>query len=191
MKRFLKALVVAFALAGSSMIAMAGDVHADYDHTIKFSQYKTYSWGKVQTTDPFYVSRIQQVVDEQLQSRGWQLQPTGGSVTVFATDNIHNQQEVQTMYDNLGAGWGWGWGWDGWGWGGGWPGPSIGVGTSTTATVNQPVANLVIDLFDGSTRKLLWRGLSTEDLSSKADKNTKMVDNDVHHMFKDFPKAGK
>ena len=182
MKRFLKSLVVAFALAGSSMLALAGDVHTDYDHTIKFSQYKTYSWGKVQTTDPFYVSRIQQAVDEQLQAKGWQLQTTGGSITIFATDNIHNQQEVQTMYDNLGGGWGWG---------GGWPGPSIGLGTSTTATVDQPVANLVIDLFDGKTKKLLWRGLSTEDLSSKADKNTKMVDGDVHHMFKDFPKAGK
>ncbi len=51
--------------------------------------------------------------------------------------------------------------------------------------------NLVIDLFDGSNKKLLWRGLATEDLSSKADKNTRMVDGDIHHMFKDFPKAGK
>jgi hypothetical protein len=191
MKRFMKALAITFALAAGSMMALAGDVHTDYDHTIKFSQYKTYSWGKVQTTDPFYVSRIQQAVDGQLQAKGWQLQPTGGSITIFATDNIHNQQEVQTMYDNLGAGWGWGWGWGGWGWGGGWPGPAIGLGTSTTATVNQPVANLVIDLFDGKTKKLLWRSLSIEDLSSKADKNTKMVDGDVHHMFKDFPKAGK
>ena len=189
MKRFMQSILVAFALMGSSMIASAADVQTDYDHTINFSQYKTYSWAKVQTTDPFYVSRIQQAVDEQLQAKGWQLVSTGGSITVFATDNIHNEQEVQTMYDNLGGGWGWGWGWGGWGWGGGWPGPSI--GTSTTATVDQPVASLVIDLFDGSTKKLLWRGLATEDLSSKADKNTRMVDGDVHHMFKDFPKAGK
>jgi hypothetical protein len=39
-----------------------------------------------------------------------------GSVTVFATDNIHDQQQVQTMYDKMGGGWGW----RGWGWGGGW-----------------------------------------------------------------------
>jgi hypothetical protein len=192
MKRFLKSFLVAFALASTSMIALAGDVHTDYDHTINFSQYKTYSWGKVQTTDPFYVARIEQAVDEQMQARGWQVLPTGGSVTIFATDNVHNEQEVQTMYDNLAGGWGWGWGWGGWGWCCGWPvGPSIGIGTSTTATVDQPVASLVIDVFDGNTKKLLWRGLSTEDLSTKADKNTKMVDGDIHHMFKDFPKAGK
>jgi|GEM_PF-86309 len=191
MKRFLKSLAVAFALAGSSMIAMAGDVHTDYDHTIKFSQYKTYSWGKVQTTDPFYVSRIQQAVNERMQSKGWQLQPTGGSVTVFATDNIHNQQEVQTMYDNLGAGWGWGWGWGGWSWCCGWAGPTLGPSTETSTTIDQPVASLVIDLFDAGNKKLLWRGLATEDLSSQANKNTKIVDNDIHSMFKDFPKAGK
>jgi hypothetical protein len=38
--------------------------------------------------------------------RGWTLAPTGGSVTVFATDNIHDQQEIETMYDGLGGGWG-------------------------------------------------------------------------------------
>jgi hypothetical protein len=191
MKRFMKTILVAVALAGSSMMALAGDVHTDYDHTINFSQYKTYSWGKVQTTDPFYVSRIQQAVDEQLQDKGWQLVPTGGSVTVFATDNIHNQQEVQTMYDNLGGGWGWGWGWGGWSWCCGWAGPTLGPSTATSTTIDQPVANLVVDLFDGNTKKLLWRSLATEDLSSEADKNSKMVDGDIHHMFKNFPKAGK
>ena len=99
MKRFMQSILVAFALMGGSMVASAADVHTDYDHTINFSQYKTYSWAKVQTTDPFYVSRIQQAVDEQLQAKGWQLVSTGGSITVFATDNIHNEQEVQTMYD--------------------------------------------------------------------------------------------
>jgi hypothetical protein len=86
------------------------------------------------------------------------------------------------------GGWG-GWGWGGWGWGGGW---GSGVGEATTTTTNQPVSNLVIDLFDASTKKLLWRGLATEDLSSNAQKNTKSLDGDVAKMFKGFPpKPGK
>jgi hypothetical protein len=52
-----------------------------YDHSVNFSQYSTYSWGKVQTSNPFFVSRIQQAVDKQLQAKGWKLMPTGGSVT--------------------------------------------------------------------------------------------------------------
>jgi Domain of unknown function (DUF4136) len=173
--------MVAALLIGSSMAAFAGDVRTDYDHTANFSQYNSYSWGKVQTSNPFFVTRIQQAVDKQLQAKGWKLMPTGGSVTVFATDNIHDQQQVQTMYDNMGGGWG-----------GGWGGPGFGTGIATTTTTNQNVGNLVIDLFEGSSKNLLWRGLATENLSSNADRNTKMVDGDINSMFKNFPpKPGK
>jgi uncharacterized protein DUF4136 len=191
MKRYVQRLLMAVFLMGSSMAAFAGNVRTDYDHTADFSQYNTYSWGKVKTSNPFFVDRIQQAVNKQLQAKGWQLAPTGGSVTVFATDNIHDQQEVQTMYDNMGGGWGGGWGWGGWGWGGGW-GPGIGTGIATTTTTDQNVGSLVIDLFEGNSKKLLWRGLATENLSSNAGKNTKMVDSDINNMFKNFPpKAGK
>jgi Domain of unknown function (DUF4136) len=190
MKRSLHLLLAGVLLFGSSVVALGDSVRTDYDHQANFSQYHTYSWGTVRAGDPFYVSRIQQAVNTQLQAKGWQLTPSGGAVTIFATDNLHNQQETQTMYDGLGGGWGGGWGWGGWGWGGGWAEP--GVGLATTTTTNQPVSNLVIDLFDGSTKKLLWRGLATEDLSSNAQKNTKSLDGDVAKMFKGFPpKPGK
>jgi hypothetical protein len=178
------------ALAGALVFGLAaaafGDsVRTDYDHGASFAQYHSYSWGKVQTSDPFYVDRIKQAVDKQLQSKGWQLAASGGSVVIFATDNVHNQKEVQTMYDGLGAGWGGGWGWGGWGWGGlGNPG---GFGDATTTTTNQPVANLVIDLFDATSKKLLWRGLATENLSTNAGRNTKSLDGDIAKMFKTFP----
>jgi hypothetical protein len=49
------------------------------------------------------------------------------------------------------------------------------------------VANLVIDIFEAGTKNLLWRGLASEDLSSHADKNTRMLDGDLKKMFRDFP----
>ena len=175
-------------LLGSSIAALADNVRTDYDHSANFSQYHTYSWGQVKTTNPFYVTRIQQAVDAQLQAKGWQLVPSNASVTVFAFDNVQNQQQVQTLYNNWGGGWGGGWGWGGWGWGG------MGMGmpggfdtTATTTTTNQPVGNLVIDLFEGNSKNLLWRGLATEDLSTNSTKNTNMLDNDIKNMFKSFP----
>jgi hypothetical protein len=177
-------------LVGSSLYAFAGDVRTDYDHQAPFSQYHTYSWGKVQTSNPFYASRIQQAVDSKLQSKGWQLVPSNGSVTIFATDNLHNQQETQTMYDSLGGGWGLGWGWGGWGWGG-LPMPGGFMEDSTTTTTDQPVGNLVIDVFDGTSKKLVWRGLATEDLSNNATRNTKMLNGDINDMFKNFPPKAK
>jgi hypothetical protein len=82
-------------LLGSSVVALGDNVRTDYNHQVNFSQYHTYCWGKVQTTNPFYVARIQTAVDKQLQAKGWQLVPSGGSVTVFATDNLHNQKETR------------------------------------------------------------------------------------------------
>jgi Domain of unknown function (DUF4136) len=190
MKNSFHLLLAGALLLGSSVAALGDNVRTDYNHQTNFSQYHTYSWGKVQTADPFYVARIKQAVDKQLQSKGWQLTPSGGSVTVFATDNLHNQKETQTMYDGVGGGWGGGWGWGGWGWGGGWADP--GFGTATTTTNNQTVSNLVIDLFDGNSKSLLWRGLATADLSTNAAKNTSSLDNDIAKMFKGFPpKPGK
>ncbi len=185
MKLTLNLALAGALLLGSPISALAGNVRTDFDHTANFAQYHTYSWGKVSTTDPFYVSRIQQAVDSQLKAKGWQIVPTGGSVTIFATDNVTSQKQVQTMYDGLGGGWGRGWGWGGWGWGvGPYPG---GFGEATTTTTTQPVGNLVIDLFEGNSKSLLWRGLATEDLSTNTSKNTNMLDNDIKNMFKNFP----
>jgi hypothetical protein len=62
-----------------------------------------------------------------------------------------------------------------------------GFGDATTTTTKQPVDNLVVDIFDGNSKNLLWRGLATEDLSTNANKNTKSLDSDIARMFKNFP----
>ncbi len=49
--------------------ASAQDVKTDYDHHANFSQYHTYSWAKVKTSDPLWESRIQDAVDKDLQAR--------------------------------------------------------------------------------------------------------------------------
>ncbi len=189
MRYIMNLALAATILLGSSALALGGNVKTDYDHGVSFTQYHTYSWGKVQTSDPFYVDRVKQAVDKQLQAKGWRLTPGSGSVKIFATDNTHTQKEVQTMYDNLGSdwggGWGGGWGWDGWGWGG--MADPGGFVDATTNTTDQKVGKLVIDLFEANSKKLLWRGLATEDLSTNANKNTKSLDGDINRMFKDFP----
>ena len=46
-------------------------VKTDYDRGADFSQYKTYSWEKVQTQNPLWVSRIKQAVNADLAAKGW------------------------------------------------------------------------------------------------------------------------
>jgi Domain of unknown function (DUF4136) len=71
MKCGLHLILAGALLLGSSVIALGDNVRTDYDHQANFSQYHTYCWGKVKTTDPFYVARIKAAVDKQLQAKGW------------------------------------------------------------------------------------------------------------------------
>lgn len=184
--RISKALSAIFAaglLMLAGRLALASDVKTDYNHQADFSAIHTYSWGQVSTADPFYEDRVRQEVDKVLQAKGWQMVPSGGDVTVFAKGNIHNQQELETYYNGFGGGWGGRWGWGGWG--------SPGWADTTTTVTNQKVGMLVVDIFNGNSKDLMWRGSAMDDVSKKADKNTENLDKDIDKMFKNFPPKGK
>ncbi len=168
-------------------VVQAADVKTDYDHQANFANYHTYSWGQVKTHDPLYVRRVKADINRDLQAKGWQLVPSGGAATVVATGSVKNEQDLETTYNNMGGGWGGGWGWGGWdsGFGGG------GFGEADTTTTNQPVGHLVVDIFDSSTHKLLFRSIADDDVSNKTSKNTKNLSKDVDKMFKDFPPQAK
>jgi len=62
-----------------------------------------------------------------------------------------------------------------------------GFGDSMTTVENTPVGTLIVDVFDGQSKKLVWRGTSTETLSSKPEKNERKLEKAVADMFKKFP----
>ncbi|HZR56611.1 MAG TPA: DUF4136 domain-containing protein [Terriglobales bacterium] len=148
---------------------LAQDVKTDYDHHANFSQYHTYYWEKVQTTNPLWQSRIQEAVDHELQAKGWQRVDNGGDVAIAAVGSAHNQKEYQTFYDGMG----------GWRWGG--------LGQTTTQVQNYPVGTLVLDLYDTHNKQLIWRGTASDSLSDNPDKNEKKLDKTVHKMLEHFP----
>ena len=166
-KRTLRPFLVALLFVAS--VAWAQDVKTDYDHHANFSQYRTYYWERVKTTDPLWQSRIQDAVDHALQAKGWQRVDSGGDIAVAAVGSSHNQREYQTFYDGMG----------GWRWGG--------FGETTTEAVNYPVGSLVLDLYDAHSHQLIWRGVSSESLSDKPEKNEKKLDKAVDKMFDHFP----
>jgi hypothetical protein len=155
--------------------SFAQQVKTDYDRSADFNQYKTYSWEKVQTQDPLLVDRIKEAVNADLTAKGWTQVNSGGDVSVIAIEVSHNQQTLNTYYNNFGGGWRWG----------------GGFGNSTTTTETYKVGTLVVDLFDAKTKKLIWRGSSSDTLSDKSDKNIKNLDKGVKKMFDHFPPDGK
>jgi Domain of unknown function (DUF4136) len=169
---------IGIALLGAT--ALCGqEVKTDYDRATDFSQYKTYSWEKVQTQDALWVDRIKAAVNGALAAKGWTPVESGGDVAIVAIEMTKNQQTLNTFYDGFGGGWGWR------RFGGG------GFGDVTTTTENYKVGTLVVDLFDANTKKLIWRGSSSDTLSSKSDKNIKELDKGAQKMFDHFPPEAK
>jgi hypothetical protein len=170
------------ALAGGlgALPVVGQDVKVDYDHNVALDQYHTYSWGKVQTSDPLNQDRVKQEVDRDLQAKGWQMVPKGGQVTLVAVGATHNKQEYNSFYDGMGGG--------GWGWRRGWGGGGFG---ETYTTVDQiPIGTLVLDMYDPQSHKLIWRGTASDTLSSKPEKNTEKLDKAIDKMLDKFPPKG-
>jgi hypothetical protein len=163
---FSSLLLVVFVLA---LAAVAQDVKTDYDHHANFSQYHTYYWEKVKTTDPLWQERIQRAVDHQLQLKGWQRSDSSGDIALTAVGSAHDQQEYQTFYNGMG----------GWRWGG--------FGETTTQVENYPVGSLVLDFYDTHNKQLVFRGVAQDSLSNNPEKNEKKLDKAVDKMLEHFP----
>jgi Domain of unknown function (DUF4136) len=159
----------------SATLALAQDVQTDYDHHVDFSQYKTYSWAKVETSNSIWDSRVKDAVDKELQSKGLTQAPSDGDIAIVAVGTTREKPTLETYYS---GGFG-GWGWRGFG------------DTATTTVENYKEGTLVVDMFDNNTRKLIWRGTSSDTLSDKSEKNIKKLDKGVDKMFKDFPPKAK
>jgi Domain of unknown function (DUF4136) len=156
----------------------AASISTDYDHSANFSQYKTYSWLKVQAGDSLWAERIQQDVDAQLAAKGWTKVDSNGNASITAFRSTQEQPTLETFYDGFGGGWGWrgrgGFGGDG-------------LGMSTTTTEDTKVGTIVVDIFDSQTKQLLWRGKESSDLGNNADKNSKNLAKNLADLFKRFP----
>ena len=170
----LAVVVLGLALTGLPGAAVAQQVNTDFDRHLDFSQFHTYSWAKVDTENPLWQRRIQDAVDKQLQSKGWERVDTGGDVALTAVGAAKNQQEYQTFYNGLGPGWRWG-----------------GFGNeATTTVVNYRVGTLVVDMYNQN-KELIWRGTSEGTLAEKPEKNQQKLDKAVAKMFDHFPPKGR
>ena len=172
--RTMPAAILTFAVAS---VCLAQQVKTDYDRSVNFGQYKTYSWEKVSTRDALMVDRIKSAVNTALTSKGWTEVPSGGNAALVAIETTHNQQTLDTFYDGFGGGWRW----RGFG----------GFGESTTNVETYKIGTLVVDIFDTNTKKLIWRGSSSDTLSSNSSKNIKELDKGVNKLFSHFPPKGK
>lgn len=168
MKRYFVEVLLLLACA----VAVFAAVTVDYSHSVDFRQFKTYSWIKVSVQNPLWEDRVMRAVDAQLTAKGWTKVDSGGDASVAAYGSTKTQKTLQTWYDGFGGGWRW---------------HGFGDGLATTTVEDTPVGTLMVDIFDTATHKLIWRGVASDTLSGKPEKDEKKMDKAVAEMFKNFP----
>ena len=189
-------IMVLFVLASTASPGFAQRVRVDYDHGCTFSHYKTYRWvdaQKAQSSDMQFPNQLMQerilgFVEESLAAKQFTRVETGGDLLVGYVIKVSAKPQFTTFTDAMGPGWGWG-GWSGygpgccgWGWGGDW-----GSAFSTTTIQTTWVATLTVSMTDALQRQLVFQGVSTDTISSKAEKNTKRLQKGISEIFDKYP----
>jgi Domain of unknown function (DUF4136) len=141
-----------------------------------FSQYHTYKWVPIEVNrhpNQIVDAQIKQAVDQQLASKG--LTKTEGRADLDVAYQVAVGRERQ---------------WNAFGSGGGlrWGG---GMGSATSSTIAN--GTLGLDMYDGSSEKLVWRGEATNTLNASAnqEKTEKNIDKAVAKLLKNFPPKTK
>ena len=62
---------------------------------------------------------------------------------------------------------------------------------ATTSVDVTKMGQLVVDVFDAQTKKLIWRASFDDSLSNNSGKDEKKLEKDVSEMFKHFPPQPK
>jgi len=155
--------------------AFAQKVNTDFDSSVDFSRFKTYSWTEgTPSPNPLGEERIREAVDAHMVKAGF-TKVAADSDVVIAT-HLMTQEQKEVVSTGYGVGYPYRYGWGAMG------------GGMTTASVNTYIqGTLILDMYDRSSKKLAWRGSGTDTASDKADKNTKKVNKALDKMFKAYP----
>ena len=161
-RQMITALAIAALTAG---VAYAQHVTTDSDPAAPFATYKTYAWTPGTAADVSLTEqRIHDGVNAQLQGKG--MTQVDSNPNVFVATHVTTHAVPQVIADGFGP----------WGFGG---------GMATVQTYTE--GSLIVDLYDATTRKMVWRGVATATVSSKPEKNAEKIDKSLMKMFARYP----
>ncbi len=151
-------------------------VITDYDRQANFSNYKTYSWGRVDTANALWDQRVKNAIGSQFAAKGWKQVESGGDVVVNASVITRLGQDVHVSASGLGSGPGW----DPFG-----GGPAFGDATASKNT--YAIGTLIVEMYDAGSKNMVWWSLADDTISTNSEKAIKNLDKNVTTMFKRFP----
>lgn len=152
-------------------VALAQDIHFNYDRSANFSAYKTYQWVESRTgavSDQLLDQNIKRAVDAQFALKGMQRVESGGDVTVTYQAAIDREKQ----FDAFGTG------------------PRF-YGSGRVSTTTIEVGKLVVDVSDPARNQIVWRGFASKtlDISKDPEKNYEKLQKAMAKLFKNYPPA--
>ena len=167
--------------------AFGQDVRYNFDKDTNFSKFKTYKWVILKdapTANDLVTKQLKDTVDAELATKGL-TKVDDDTANLFIGYQAGVGQEKQ--FTSFSSDWGYGGGW----YRGGWYGPGGGMTTGSTSTIY--VGQLVLDMYDSANRDLVWRGVASKTLDSKAkpEKQEKNLAKAVKKLLKNYPPAVK
>jgi len=176
---------VLFTILFLSVSAFAQDVSFNFDQTVDFTKYKTYHWEKHPNSadiDQLTVTQLATAFDAELARKGLKRMEQGATdLAIVFQLAVKNEKELTTFSSGYGMGPGWGGSWYG------------GSGTTTTSVNNITVGTVALDVYDASSKKLVWRGVATKtlDTGAKPDKRQKNMAKGAAKLLKNYPPVVK
>ncbi len=180
----LHALLAFLLVVGCSLAVQAQKIHVVYDKQLNFSQFKTFAWaphGAV--AHPMLAANIVGAIEDELKQRGLQkveinanpglIIQVYGSIdqdsTLYSNDPLYNATGGVPPFDPSFSG-----------------SMLTGMYGNTTVTIHK--GQLVVDLIDAANKKLVWRGMSQQNLAAHdPNKLVSQVNNAISKMFKQYP----
>ena len=161
--RIVSALVLASAMAA---VVYAQRITTDSAPGATFENYRTFAWTPG-TPSPVSITeqRIHAGVNTQLQARG--LTQVDANPDLYVATHVATETVPQIISSGFGPWWG------------------PGGGMTTVQSYTQ--GTLVVDLYDASTKKMVWRGVATDTVSRRASTNTRRLDRAITRLFERFP----
>lgn len=165
-------IVAAWLLLITGMLT-AQEVKYNFMPGTDFSKFHTYKWVVVpNATYPNQIvdTQIKDAINSQLSAKG---------LTLTDSDKADLYVAYQTSVDQQKQ-------WNAYGMGGGW---RFGGGMASATSSTIDVGTLVVDMYDPSTKQLVWTGRATKTLnpSSNQEKNQKNLNNAMAKLLKNYP----
>ena len=175
-----KALGLIFVMALIATPAMAQKVTIDYAHDFDFESVKTFQYVNTEESNvkgnQMMADRVTNMIKKELREGG--LTEVQENPDIFVTYHFTTQDRTSYTTTNFGYG----------GYGGGWYGWGGGMGTSSTQQHNYTDGTLIIDAYDSSDKKMVWRGTGTVTVKAKPEKQIKQVENILEKIGKKWDK---